>query len=82
MSQEARNSTTEQQTITSKTNSTRIEAVMSAINALRFGSVEITVHEGRVTQIEKREKVRFSDSANNPIKPTEKSAAKTVKDSC
>ena len=27
---------------------------------LRFGSVEITVHENRVTQIERKEKVRFS----------------------
>ena len=56
-------------------NSSLVKELLSAINSLRFGSVEITVHEGRVTQIEKREKVRFTDSANASIKPTEKSAA-------
>lgn len=34
-------------------------AVVEAIRALRYGSVEIVVHEGRVVQIETREKVRF-----------------------
>ncbi len=61
-----------------KQNSSLIQALLSAINSLRFGSVEITVHEGRVTQIEKREKVRFTDSTNSPITPTEKSAAKIL----
>ena len=37
-------------------------AVLAAIRALRFGSVEIVVHEGRVVQIETREKVRFEDA--------------------
>jgi len=32
------------------------------IREVRFGSIEIVVHEGRVTQIERREKVRFSPS--------------------
>jgi hypothetical protein len=40
--------------------------ILKAIQALRFGSIEITVHEGRVTQIEKREKLRIS-SANQKI---------------
>ena len=60
-------------------NSSLVKELLSAINSLRFGSVEITVHEGRVTQIEKREKVRFTDSANNPIKPTANTAAKKFK---
>ena len=29
-----------------------------------YGSIEITVHDGRVTQIERREKVRFEHKAN------------------
>jgi hypothetical protein len=33
------------------------------IREVRFGSIEIVVHEGRVTQIERREKVRFNHSA-------------------
>ena len=32
------------------------------IREVRFGSIEIVVHEGRVTQIERREKVRFTSS--------------------
>ena len=30
------------------------------LREVRYGSIEIVVHEGRVTQIERREKVRFS----------------------
>ena len=53
-------------------NNSVIQELVSAINSLRFGSIEITVHEGRVTQIEKREKVRFTDFATSLNKPTEK----------
>jgi hypothetical protein len=49
-----------------------IDAIFKAIEDVRFGSIEITVHDGRVTQIERREKVRFehqnvknSPTANN-----------------
>ncbi len=46
------------------------EAVLSAVNAAimavqrdtGYGSIEITIHDGRVTQIERREKVRFEQS--------------------
>ena len=34
------------------------------VRELRFGSIEIIVHEGRITQIERREKVRFVPSGN------------------
>jgi hypothetical protein len=37
-----------------------VQEILRAITSVRFGSVEITVHEGQVTQIEKREKVRIS----------------------
>ncbi len=36
-------------------------AVREAIRSLRFGSVVVVVHEGKVTQIEKREKIRPED---------------------
>lgn len=36
-----------------------IQEILHSIGLLRFGSIEITVHDGRVTQIERREKVRF-----------------------
>ena len=33
--------------------------VLRALRGLRFGSVEIVVHDGRVVQIERRERVRL-----------------------
>ena len=36
-------------------------AVRHAVRALRYGSVEVQVHDGRVVQVETREKVRFAD---------------------
>jgi len=35
--------------------------VRHAVRALRYGSVEVQVHDGRVVQVETREKVRFAD---------------------
>lgn len=36
--------------------------VLSALRGLRFGSVEVVVHDGRIVQIERREKVRLEDA--------------------
>jgi hypothetical protein len=40
------------------------EEILRAVEELKqgsgFGSIEIVLHEGRVTQIEKREKLRFN----------------------
>jgi hypothetical protein len=44
-----------------------------------FGSVEIVLHEGRVTQIEKREKLRFTHNTNQELiknLPSAKAVAK------
>lgn len=48
-----------------------IEELTQAIQSLRYGSVEITAHDGHVTQIEKREKLRF-----NTVKPTVSNSGK------
>jgi len=37
--------------------------VIRAIRAIRYGSIEITVHDARVVQIERREKVRVTVGA-------------------
>ena len=37
-----------------------LEIVRKNVSNLRFGSVQITVHDGRVTQIESTEKTRFA----------------------
>ena len=36
-----------------------LAAVVQALHGLRFGSLEIVVHEGRIVQLERREKVRL-----------------------
>jgi hypothetical protein len=36
-----------------------LQVVERKVSGLRFGSVQIVVHEGRVTQIESTEKFRF-----------------------
>ena len=36
-----------------------LDVVRSNVANLKFGSVQITVHEGRVTQVESIEKTRF-----------------------
>lgn len=42
-----------------------LEAIGQAITSIKqqsgYGSIEITVHDGRVTQIERREKVRLQN---------------------
>ena len=37
-----------------------IEAIKRALGNLKFGSIEITVHDGKIVQIERKEKVRLS----------------------
>jgi len=54
------------------------QEILRAVEELQhgsgFGSVEIVLHEGRVTQIEKREKLRFTqDSQKN--KPSVRAVA-------
>lgn len=35
------------------------EEIARAIRSIRYGSVEIVIHDSRVVQVERREKVRF-----------------------
>lgn len=45
---------------TKNTDSTHtLRRIIDALDDLEFGAVEITVHHGRIVQIERREKVRF-----------------------
>ena len=39
-----------------------LRPLRDALRGLRYGSVEVVVHEGRVVQIERREKVRFDEA--------------------
>lgn len=40
-----------------------IAAIEAALSDLRYGSIEITVHDGRVVQIDRTEKVRLENSS-------------------
>lgn len=37
------------------------EEILRAVHNVRFGSVEITIHDAKVVQVERREKIRFQD---------------------
>lgn len=43
-----------------------LEKIISALETLDFGTVQITVHNSQVTQIDKVEKYRFSLQSKNP----------------
>ena len=69
--------------VSSKKNHDASQEILRAVEELRlgsgFGSVEIVLHEGRVTQIEKREKLRFNNHSNQQYlknSPTVKAADK------
>lgn len=42
---------------------------LQAVRELEYGSVEIVVHDGRVVQIEKKEKVRFDAEGRRRLAP-------------
>ncbi len=35
-------------------------AILKAVRRVRFGSVEIVIHDGKVVQIESKERIRFA----------------------
>ena len=41
------------------------ESVAEAIASIRYGAVEITIHDGRIVQIEKREKLRPAEALDS-----------------
>lgn len=47
-------------------------ALKAQVAGLRFGVVQLTVHEGQVVQIERTEKIRFTPEAdrNRPSSPS------------
>ena len=43
-----------------------LREIQSALRDLRFGAVEITVHNSQIVQIERKEKIRLQASGNRP----------------
>jgi hypothetical protein len=44
------------------------QAILLALKGIRFGSVEIIVHDSKVVQIERKEKTRFDSTLSRPIR--------------
>ncbi len=44
-------------------NAASLQQILRALQRLRYGAVEITVHDGRIVQIERREKIRLESVA-------------------
>jgi len=40
------------------------QQILSALAQIRFGAVEILIHDGKIVQIERKEKIRFSNEHN------------------
>ena len=47
-----------------------LEVVRRNVDQLRYGSVQITVHDGRVTQVESLERTRFPATREDGAKPS------------
>lgn len=43
-----------------------LREIQAALQGLKFGSVEITMHNGQVVQIERKEKFRLNASSSKP----------------
>jgi hypothetical protein len=44
------------------------EQILSAISDIRYGSVEIIIHDSKVVQIERKEKIRLEPGPSTPSK--------------
>ena len=47
-----------------------IEVIKEKLSGLRYGQILLTVHDGRVVQIERTEKTRLEASSTKPNQPT------------
>lgn len=52
-----------QKALEEEANQKVLQEVLRAIQSVRFGAVEIVIHDSKVVQIERREKVRFDNDS-------------------
>jgi hypothetical protein len=43
-----------------------LRELRQALRAIRFGAIELVIHDGRVVQLERHEKVRFDNEVTEP----------------
>ena len=51
------------------------QAILQAVKGIRFGSVEIIIHDSKVVQIERKEKTRFDHPPSRFVSGSGKSGA-------
>ncbi|MFS0727203.1 YezD family protein [Paenibacillus sp. 1P07SE] len=51
------------------------ERILGQVSGLEYGSVLITVHDGRIVQIERTERKRFDNPPASPPAPAAKTSA-------
>ena len=44
--------------------SSLLRELAEALRSIRYGAIELVIHDGRVVQLERREKVRFDTELN------------------
>jgi hypothetical protein len=42
-----------------------LRELREALRSIRYGTIEIVIHDGRVVQLERREKIRFDPAATD-----------------
>lgn len=52
----------------SAANEELLSTLAPLIAGLRFGTIELTIHDGRVVQIERREKIRVDQGSTSPAR--------------
>jgi hypothetical protein len=52
-----------------------LQELVRALESIRFGSIELVIHDGRVVQLEKREKLRLSVGVMEEPKDRQANAA-------
>ncbi|MDF0675269.1 MAG: YezD family protein [Nitrospira sp.] len=58
----------DQETTSPYSDQTVEQAIRLALKGMRYGSVEIIVHDSRVVQIERKEKTRFDGTLLRPAR--------------
>ena len=54
------------------------EQILRAVHETLYGSVEVTIHNARVVQVERREKIRFPAAPGFPTADAEKGGEHTT----
>ncbi|ACT03432.1 YezD family protein [Paenibacillus sp. JDR-2] len=51
-----------------------LDRILEQVNGLQYGSVNITVHDGRIVQIDRTERTRYDQPSHKQTQPEHKAA--------